>query len=123
MGDKEDWKESWLGKSSDTNSSKESKNDGELEDMPKSDEGSEVINDWEDRASTVYFIFAFFAGAYALYKGIIYGGGINTYVGGDAYNFIINANKFVGWMVVALIFTLIGCTVMIVNAIQSKNRN
>jgi len=121
MEDKEDWKESWLGMSSDKNSPKESKNDEELEDMPKSDKSSEDINDSEDRSSTVYFVFAFFAGAYALYKGIIYGGGINTYVGGDAYNFIINANKFVGWMVVALIFTLIGCTVMVVNAIQSKN--
>lgn len=116
MEDKEDWKESWLGMSP-----KKSKNDEKLEDIPKSDKNLEDINDSEDRSSTVYFVFAFFAGAYALYKGIIYGGGINTYVGGDAYNFIINANKFVGWMVVALIFTLIGCTVMVVNAIQSKN--
>ena len=68
MEDKEDWKESWLGQSSDKKSSKESKNDGELKDMPKSDESSEVINDWEDRASTVYFILAFFAGAYACTK-------------------------------------------------------
>ena len=87
----------------------------------KSDKSPEYINDWEDRSSTVFFILASLTGAYALYKGIIYGGGINTYVGGDAYNYIINANKFVGWMVVALIFTLIGCTLMVVNAIQSKN--
>ena len=86
----------------------------------------EEINNSEstEKSSTVYFVFATLSGIYALYKGLIYLGtssGINTYVGGDAYNYIINANKFVGWMVVALIFTLIGCTVMIVNAIKSKD--
>lgn len=35
-------------------------------------------------------------------------GGINVYVGGDAYNYIINANYATGYFVLAIFFALIG---------------
>ncbi|MEK4749898.1 MULTISPECIES: hypothetical protein [Bacillaceae] len=45
---------------------------------------------------------------------------VNAYVGGDAYNYIINANYATAYFVLALIFTIIGCTLLICNIIQRK---
>ncbi|MDR7856063.1 hypothetical protein [Tissierella sp.] len=49
---------------------------------------------------------------------------VNAYVGGDAYNYIINANYFTGYMVLGLALILIGGIILICNQIkQSKNNN
>jgi hypothetical protein len=49
----------------------------------------------------------------------------NAYVGGDAYNYIINANYFTGFMVMALILVIIGSAFLICNELvlnrQVKN--
>lgn len=45
---------------------------------------------------------------------------VNTYVGGDAYNYIINANYTTACFVMALLFTVMACTFLICNAIKNK---
>lgn len=48
----------------------------------------------------------------------------NAYVGGDAYNYIINANYFTGYMVLGLALILIGGVILICNEIsQLRNIN
>lgn len=42
---------------------------------------------------------------------------INSYVGGDAYNYIINSNYATGYFVLTLIFVVLGCSLLIVNTI------
>lgn len=44
---------------------------------------------------------------------------INAYVGGDAYNYIINGNYAIAYFVLALIFTILGCTFFISNVLQN----
>ncbi|GEM_PF-2598080 len=46
---------------------------------------------------------------------------VNAYVGGDAYNLIINSNYFIGYLVLALILVLIGSTILICNYLSSNN--
>ena len=45
---------------------------------------------------------------------------VNSYVGGDAYNYIINGNYAIAFFVVGLIFTVIACTLLLANVIQQK---
>ncbi|MGA4519257.1 hypothetical protein ACPA0F_18525 [Solibacillus silvestris] len=45
---------------------------------------------------------------------------VNAYVGGDAYNFIINGTYTTAYFVLTLAFMVLGCTFLIVNAIRSK---
>lgn len=45
---------------------------------------------------------------------------VNAYVGGDAYNYIINANYAIAYFVLALTLVLIGSTFAIVKAITAK---
>lgn len=42
----------------------------------------------------------------------------NTYVGGDAYNYIINANFTTAYFVLALIFVLLGSTFLIISMLN-----
>ena len=51
-------------------------------------------------------------------SGEYYGDPINAYVGGDAYNFIINANYATAYFVLALISIVLGSTFAIVKAIN-----
>lgn len=46
---------------------------------------------------------------------------VNAYVGGDAYNYIINSNYAVGYFVLALTFVLWGSTFAIIKAITLKD--
>lgn len=46
----------------------------------------------------------------------------NAYVGADAYNYIINANRATAYFVVALIFAIIGSAVMIMGKMDDVNR-
>ena len=112
--EKEDWKESWIGWSSKDKSKDTPK--PEVKDTPKSE-----VKSLQGKNSGWFIAAAFFA-MIALYKNLVYDldAGINAYVGGDAYNFIINANKFVGWMVLSLILTIVGCTKTIVDVIKES---
>ena len=46
---------------------------------------------------------------------------INAYVGGDAYNYIINGNYAISFFVVALFFLLIGLAMIFLREIRLKN--
>lgn len=45
---------------------------------------------------------------------------VNSYVGGDAYNFIINANYATGYFVLATMFVIIGCTLLIIKELRNN---
>ncbi|WP_077329674.1 hypothetical protein [Virgibacillus siamensis] len=45
---------------------------------------------------------------------------INAYVGGDAYNYIINSNYAAAYFLLAIIFTILGCTLLIYNVLQKR---
>lgn len=49
---------------------------------------------------------------------------INSYVGGDAYNYIINSNYAAGYFTLALIFTILGSVVLVLDKLDNlKNMN
>lgn len=48
---------------------------------------------------------------------------VNVYVGGDAYNYIINANFAAAFFILALIFTVIGCTLLICNHLKYRGNH
>ena len=49
---------------------------------------------------------------------------VNSYVGGDAYNFIINASYATGYFVLALLFVVLGCTLLLIyNFKHSKSES
>jgi len=45
----------------------------------------------------------------------------NVYVGGDAYNYIINSNLATAYFPVALLFTLIALGFLLIGTIKNKN--
>lgn len=47
---------------------------------------------------------------------------INAYVGGDAYNYIINSNYAIGYFVLALLFGVVGSTILIINKLDEINK-
>lgn len=44
----------------------------------------------------------------------------NAYVGGDAYNYIINSNYATGYFVLALLFAIIGSGILIKETIEKQ---
>lgn len=48
---------------------------------------------------------------------------VNSYVGGDAYNYIINANYTTSYFVLALIFTVIGSTFLVIRYLEMNKDN
>lgn len=48
---------------------------------------------------------------------------INAYVGGDAYNFIINANYATGYFILGLIFALVGTTIFIIDTMEKLHNS
>lgn len=48
----------------------------------------------------------------------VYLDSVNAYVGGDAYNYIINGNYAISYFVLALILVVFGSTFAIIRAIQ-----
>jgi len=45
---------------------------------------------------------------------------INVYVGGDAYNYIIKSQLATSYFVLALLFTVLGSTFLIINKLDKK---
>lgn len=73
------------------------------------------------------FILAFIFVCIGFYKLFVYsnsdlGDPINAYVGGDAYNYIINSNLGIAYFVLSLIFVVLGCTFLICNHLLLINR-
>jgi|SRR5699024_8328617 len=67
--------------------------------------------------SGIFIVFGFYK--MLAYTNEEYGdNNVNTYVGGDAYNYIINGNYTTAFFVLALIFTVLGCTFLISNVLQ-----
>jgi len=48
---------------------------------------------------------------------------VNVYVGGDAYNYIINANYATAYFVLALLFAVIASSFLIIERLYLSNRN
>lgn len=46
---------------------------------------------------------------------------VNVYVGGDAYNYIINSNLATAYFTVAILFTLIALGFLLIGTIKNKN--
>jgi hypothetical protein len=55
------------------------------------------------------------------YSNSDYSTGTNVYVGGDAYNYIINSGRATGYFVLALMFVVIGCTSWAINSYKEQN--
>ena len=51
-----------------------------------------------------------------------FGESINAYVGGDAYNYIINSSYAIGYFVLALMCMVFACTMLILNNINKHKR-
>ena len=45
---------------------------------------------------------------------------VNAYVGGDAYNYIINGTYTTGYFVLALVFMVFACTLLVIKSINQK---
>lgn len=76
--------------------------------------------------SIIFYILSGFFVILGFYKILIYENGeytydsVNAYVGGDAYNYIINANYATAYFVLALLFSLIASTIWITNKLDRK---
>lgn len=46
---------------------------------------------------------------------------INAYVGGDAYNYIINANYATGFFVLAMICVILGCFFFLMSYLKKRD--
>lgn len=46
---------------------------------------------------------------------------VNSYVGGDAYNYIINSNYVTGFYVLATLFTILGVGFLIIHYLSKKD--
>ncbi|HDR0612141.1 hypothetical protein [Pasteurella multocida] len=72
------------------------------------------------------YLAAFSSVGYGLYKLFVYSNSTldilkkNAYVGGDAYNYIINGTHATTFCVIGLIFAVMGTSCFIVNAINKK---
>lgn len=72
------------------------------------------------------YILAFISVIIGFYKmfayelGSEYTAGINAYVGGDAYNYIINANYSTAFFVLSLVLVVFGSALAIVRAINER---
>ncbi|WP_199228120.1 hypothetical protein [Salipaludibacillus keqinensis] len=75
-----------------------------------------------------YIIAAVFSGV-GFHKLFVYensdsffGGSTNAYVGGDAYNYIINANLATAYFTLAILFTIIGTIFLIANYLAKSEK-
>lgn len=76
--------------------------------------------------SIILFVIATIFIIIGLYKILVYqnpensweGNLVNAYVGGDAYNFIINANYAVAYFTLALLFNVTACSFAIINTLK-----
>lgn len=72
------------------------------------------------------YLMAFGFVGYGLYKLFVYYNSTidslkkNAYVGGDAYNYIINGTHATAFCVIGLVFAVMGTSCFIVNAINKK---
>ena len=77
--------------------------------------------------SILFYVLSGFFVMLGFYKILIYENGeyisdsVNAYVGGDAYNYIINANYATAYFVLALMFSLIASTIWITRKLDRKN--
>lgn len=79
---------------------------------------------WDSKVVTS-FIVAFIFVCIGFYKLFVYknsdlGEKTNAYVGGDAYNYIINSTMGTAYFVLSLIFVVLGCTFLICNHLNCR---
>lgn len=73
--------------------------------------------------SIVSFVVSAICFAYGFFKCFVYvsgeyGTSVNAYVGGDAYNYIINAGYTVAFWVLTLVFVIIGVACLVLNKLN-----
>lgn len=86
--------------------------------IKRPDIGSELIG-----FAVLGFIGAIVSVGFGFYKMLVYEEHErNAYVGGDAYNYIINANYSTAFFVLGLILMVFACSMLIMNEIQKLNR-
>ncbi|WP_226681955.1 hypothetical protein [Sutcliffiella horikoshii] len=81
------------------------------------------VYDWKVLTNFGVSFFFLIIGMHKLYvyKNEEYGEeNLNAYVGGDAYNFIINTGYATAYFVLALIFVVIACTFLICNHLKTS---
>lgn len=78
-------------------------------------------------SSLLFYLAGFSSIAYGFYKMLVYENSdsifrenVNAYVGGDAYNYIINSNYFVGFNVLGLTLIIIATSIVITRAINTR---
>ena len=77
-------------------------------------------NVWDTKVISSFVVALIFI-CIGFYKLLVYENGedlsepVNALVGGDAYNYIINAGHATAYFVLALIFVVLGCTFFICN--------
>lgn len=54
------------------------------------------------------------------YENDEFGDSVNAYVAGDAYNYIINAGYATAYFVLALLFVVLGCTLLICDKLSEN---
>lgn len=76
----------------------------------------------------VFYILAGFCVGNGFHKMFVYQSpelldeGVNAYVGGDAYNYIINAGYSVGYFVLANLFVILGSTMFILHKMYQNKK-
>lgn len=97
--------------------------------MPSNKKTWVVWDLWDVKVIISFGISLFFMGM-GFYKMFVYEASDlsyvknkNVYVGGDAYNYIINANFSTAYFVLSLIFVIIACSFLIYNAILIKGEH
>lgn len=91
--------------------------------------GESITSLYDKKVKAMFYLSAFFiiVGFYKRfvysYSEYSYSTDVNAYVGGDAYNYIINSNHMVAYFILALICVIIGCTFITVNAISGLKKS
>ena len=75
-----------------------------------------------------FYVLAFLSVFMGFYKMLIYdnskyGNNTNAYVGGDAFNYMINAEYAIAWFVLAVFFAIIGFSCMYAYNNSENNRS
>lgn len=74
----------------------------------------------------IFFLLSAVFLAIGFYKLLVYDGNpfspVNAYVGGDAYNYIINSNLATAYFTLAILFTIIALFFLFIGAVRSNNK-
>ena len=103
-------------------------NKHEINQISQKDENKDATNSTIEEGTvgaTIFFILSAIFLGIGFYKLWAYDDStyspVNKYVGGDAYNYIINSNLATAYFTVAILFTLIALGFLLIGTIKNKN--